>query len=665
MQESGKNRSAKQLLQTDYAPLSSAVSWTVVSLLTVMAAGIGCLYLIPMNQNLGQLVFPFDDAWIPLNYARTLFDHGTYAFHTSMTANSGSTSPLYVFLLAFFGLFANDLMIPAFILGIAGTAATAIFLFLTAKILFKDDQWIAVAVAVLFIFIPVVHSSMVSGMSTMLYTAALTGSVYLYYSRRTVLFCALSAVTIWLRPDALIFLIAVAIHMIFTHFIAHKVEPAMNDETRKVAIRHLIQGIVIYLVITAGYVVFNLSLGAGIFPSSVAAKLAYFGLVPSDFWAPLGSFVSSGAIAVLLPFVIIGAVLVIWKIARRESIPAVLPLAYIAGTMLAYGLIFPHLFEGARYLVPMLPFVLLLVAWTIRDIFVRLLGALSLPWLRKAGRIALFIVFGGSALAGMVGTIDMRSAHYDAGLFLLNRNVDAGKWLQNNTSNNALVATHLPGAVGYYGGRAIIDFSGVASPEMIPSIGDLGSLQSVLVARNAQYLVANRDQFEVVNVKPRFTSSILKPSITEVLPFIPGRTLIVPQQASRMNATAEALLSVRRTNEALSMLQESFKLERRSCRTNLLLGYALLDKKDTLRAVPFIQESLRLYPDFATALELMGNIYFNQDSLSRASLLLARALELEPASRSIALAARKAIVKKETDSLARLGLHTFTIRQRQ
>ncbi len=636
-----------------------------MALLAVMAAGIGLLYLIPMSQNLGQLAFPFDGSWVPLAYARTFVEQGVYSFHSSMPANSGSTSPFYVFLLAGCGLFSGDLMIPAFALGIAGAAATAIFLFLTAKILFEDDQWVAVAVAVLFMFIPAVHSSMVSGMSTMLYTASITGAAYLYYKRKTLLFFAITGVALWLRPDALIFLIAFMLHITYTHFIAFKVEPAMDEERLRVAKKRLNLGLALYLLITGGYVVFNVSLGSGFFPSSVAAKLAFYDLVPSDFWTSLGSFAGAGAVAVLLPFVIIGAGLAIWKIVKRESMPAVLPLAYIFGTLLAYGLIFPHLFEGGRYLVPALPFMLLLTAWAIREIFIRLLGALSLPWLRKAGRVVLFVVFGGSALAGIVGTIDMRSVHYDACLFLINRNVEAGKWIQGSTGNTALIATHLPGAVGYYGNRALIDFSGIASPEMIPSIGDLGSLQAALVARGAQYIVANRDQFEVVNVQPRFTSSILKPSITEVLPFTPGTTLIVPQRASRLNATAEALLSVRRTNEALSMLQESFKLERRSCRTNLLLGYAFLDKKDTARAVPFIQESLRLYPDFPTALELMGNIYFNRDSLSRAALLLGRAVELEPASRSIAMAARRAIVKKETDSLARLGLHTFTIRQRQ
>jgi hypothetical protein len=635
-------------------PLSAAVTWAISAVLVALSIGFGLSYVFSMKEYLGVFGFPFDQAWVPLSYARNLVEHGAYSAYYNVMVSSGSTSPLYVFLLAGFRLVTESEFLPPFIIGIASSAASAVFLFLTARKIFEDDQWIAVAVAVAFVCFPQIHSSAVSGLSTMLYVSLISGSMYAYFARRTLPFFILAGLALWVRPDALIFMIAALLHIAYTHSFAAKSE-TMDDATRVAAKKSARLGGMIYLVLIAGYFLFNLAMGGSLFPNTVAAKIAYYSLGESDFMAEVGNFVSGGPSAVLLIFTLIGMLLLVVKIVRRQSMVVILPFAYIVTTLFAFGLIHPYLYEGGRYLIPSLPFFLLLGAWGIGELFRAISSSFPVKGIPAFGRMILFLVFAGTIIAGILGFGSMRESHYTATSYTQTRNVQAAQWLDENTLQSTIIGTHLPGAAAYYGKRELVDFSGVLSPELIPTIGKLSEVYDALVAHNVDYILANRDQFEVVNVNPEFTTDIKFPGITEIIPFIPQRTYIVAQRASRFNATAEMLLAQRRTDEASQFLQESFNLERKSCRTNLLIAYSFLDKKDTSSASEFIKESIRLHPQYATALELLGNIYYNQDSLSQAALLLTRANEYSPNTESISRSLKKAVLMNQADSLRKAG----------
>jgi tetratricopeptide (TPR) repeat protein len=129
-----------------------------------------------------------------------------------------------------------------------------------------------------------------------------------------------------------------------------------------------------------------------------------------------------------------------------------------------------------------------------------------------------------------------------------------------------------------------------------------------------------------------------------------------------LNATAERILAQREPEQALEILRQSFDIDRRSCRTHLLAGYAFLDMNDTASAESFIQEALDLHPDYALALELMGNIRINQKDFSRAALLLTAANKNDPDSKRIEKAMQQALLWNEADSLLKAGWTIPTLR---
>jgi hypothetical protein len=67
--------------------------------------------------------------------------------------------------------------------------------------------------------------------------------------------------------------------------------------------------------------------------------------------------------------------------------------------------------------------------------------------------------------------------------------VAAARWVNANTPPGALVAAHDIGALGYFGGRRLLDLAGLVSPEVVPFIRDEARLRQWLNVRRADYFV--------------------------------------------------------------------------------------------------------------------------------------------------------------------------------
>jgi hypothetical protein len=67
--------------------------------------------------------------------------------------------------------------------------------------------------------------------------------------------------------------------------------------------------------------------------------------------------------------------------------------------------------------------------------------------------------------------------------------VATARWVRANTEPAALIAAHDIGALGYFGGRRLLDLAGLVSPEVIPFIRDEARLSAWLDEMGADYLV--------------------------------------------------------------------------------------------------------------------------------------------------------------------------------
>ena len=601
-------------------------------LFAILGIAAGMLYVLPMNSVVGVLGFPLDDSWIPLTFAKNLREFGSYSYFQREMITSGCTSPLYVFLLALVSFVTSHEFLPPFIIGIGSFAVVTVYLFRTSVLIFKREQWLALVPALAFLLFPKMQSAAVSGMSTMLFTALITASTYYYFARKSVVFFSLAGLALWVRPDALIFLIAALLHLAFHHgMIRRTAQPAPSGPP--VAKREVLIGAVVCLVLIMAYTVFNLALSGTLFPNPIGAKLAYYhGLSGPSYTGAVSGYYLTSLSGMFFPFAIISMVVVLMDIIGRRAQPLLLPMLIVLGIVLAYGILLPFLHDDARYLVPTMPFIVLLGTAGVRSVSRWMLTLFPFASIKRALNGLSFAVFGLAILLGLTAWKKTRMEHYKAVRYVQERQVAASYWLRDHTPESAIVATHTIGAIGYYANRKMIDITGIVTPELLPTLGDLKSLEVFLKGQKTDYIATLRERFEVVNMNPLFTSDTKTPEVMEVIPYKPGQTHILVQRSSALNAQAVALMQQGMFPQAAEYLRQSYALDPMSSRTSTLTGLCMLSLKDTAQAVSFLDQSMLIQTDYAPAMTPLADIYYNRKDYKMAITLVRRALELNPGS---------------------------------
>jgi hypothetical protein len=73
--------------------------------------------------------------------------------------------------------------------------------------------------------------------------------------------------------------------------------------------------------------------------------------------------------------------------------------------------------------------------------------------------------------------------------FIESEMVRTARWVAENAEPDALIAAHDIGALGYFGGRDLLDLAGLVSPEVIPFMRDEVRLEGYLDSAGANYLI--------------------------------------------------------------------------------------------------------------------------------------------------------------------------------
>lgn len=416
--------------------------------------------------------FPLDDAWIHQTYARHLAEEGRWSFQTG-DLSSGSTSPLWTLLLAPGHLLGIPPVVWAAALGSVLLALTA---YLTASWLhgslearFSGRIWLAG------LLVPLewhLAWAALSGMEIL--AAGLLALVFSYSLMRreaeAFQLGLLLGLGVWLRPDLLSLGVAAGWFWIFRQ--------ARRPGRWSWAVRFA-AGI---LVLFVPYLGFHWLTTGRPWPSTFYAKQAEYAVLRE---LPLlrryfGQLLppSAGLLAVVLPG------LLAWisqKVAGRrwfDLAPLVWALTYIG----AFALRLPVTYQHGRYMMPIIPVLLALAVegglrWlaNLSDSPIRFVLRRAWPAAVVAGG-AVFWVLGAQAYARDVAIIETEM-------------VAAAEWVEGNTEENALVAAHDIGALGYYGRRPILDMAGLVSPEVIPILRDERELAALLDRKGAEYLM--------------------------------------------------------------------------------------------------------------------------------------------------------------------------------
>lgn len=574
---------------------TASSAWRVILAGAILAGLALPLYLVAhAHQVNGAHGFPLDDPWIHLTYARNLLAHHTLAYFPGDPSTTGTTSPLYTLLLTLgFSLF-NDEKLLSYGLGLL--IHLGFLLTLAAWVRSRLGSAWAVAAVALVALDGRVAILAVSGMETGLFLLLVTGVFYAREVRRPMLASAALGLCVWVRPDGLILLLALCLAQLLKQFWLRQRHGASWRKRLAVCLPAAS--------LISGYFLFNLLLGGSILPNTFAGKTAYYQVNPrwifirGDLW----DFLSTNAGLVLLPLLLLTLGHVAWSLLRRRPVPGGTPdlmamSAWAVGLLAAYVLFLPYAHRMHRYLIPALPAMTLLSLYGLR-----MTHHLLKEWkLLPSGRAALVFIAAALvlALALQVRAVSLATEIYPRlCAYHKVRHEDTGRWLADNTPQDAVVATHDIGAMAFYSRRKVVDIVGLVLPEVtvhLHSKGYFKYLRSLFKREGVTHLAVLRNWLEVDNIAPLHVADP-RPEVMEVFAWHPRRAHLVSPEIVRQRHRAASLLQQGRTMEALRALKTLTEKDPRGARGWLLKGQASEAAYQPQKAVAAYDRALSLDP---------------------------------------------------------------------
>ncbi|RME06526.1 MAG: hypothetical protein D6803_06320 [Anaerolineae bacterium] len=435
-----------------------------------MAALSLCGYLLASARTF-RPGFPLDDAWIYQTYARNLARYGEWAFVPGQPSG-GSTGPLWV-LFVLPGQWLGALQWTFFLgwLTLAGLGVAGAWAF--ARLSPQRRAWAVWAGAFLALEWHLVWAA-ASGMEAALYTllvmavlGALAGDVK---RRAWFVLGLLAGVSVWLRPDGLTLLGPLG-------FAALLREGGGRERSSRLGLSAL--GLALLF---APYLAFNRHVAGAWWPNTFYAKQAEYAVLRQ---APLWRrFLQQAA----LPLVGVGmALLPAWVLTLRRALSerrwgALAGALWTVGYLGLYAWRLPVTYQHGRYVIPaMAVYFVWGLAGMAETLQLRAQNTarrlVSRAWaLLTAGLLLAFWGLGARAYAQDVAVIESEM-------------VDTARWVAENIPEDALVAAHDIGALGYFSGRMLVDLAGLVTPDVIPILRDEAALKIYLDRKGVKYLV--------------------------------------------------------------------------------------------------------------------------------------------------------------------------------
>ncbi len=585
-------------------------------------------------QTNGGFGFPLDDTWIHLQFARNLRTWGAFSYYQNLMVTSGSTSPLYTILLAAGFFLTQNEMILAYFFGVAFFLAAAFYLFRIVHLL-TDRSLLAGAAALLFLLEPHLQWISLSGMETTMFIAGLLAAWYYYLRKDTLGFGIASGLLLWVRPEGLLFLVVLLLDAAYHAKIvraerARKKEPALSTAWMK-------KGIVTAAIFYGCYAAFNLWLSGTVFPNTMAAKMRYYSTPDRNFHQDVLGFISGGHQQLFVWCALVGAVVVVAALYRRKPAPSLAGLLWPLFLYLAFWRYLPVLYQEGRYMMPVIPFLLVLGIQGLQAVTARLTaffrsGVLSrrVRLLTPAMLLVIIVQYGYGAWMG-------RANYADYCKYITDRQVRAGKWIHDHLPQSAVIGTHDVGAIAYYSGRRIVDMVGLISPDMIENIGSLDRLKSFLIRKKVTHLALLRNWFEVDNEPVLFQTDAEHPEILQVMDFHPSRVHFVPQNVTRLRDAAAQYYSAGEYQQAGAMLQQAQSMDPLSSQTSYWIARTLLALGRIDDAERAARNAITLFPGFADAHLLAARIALRQNAPEESVRLLESGIRRSPEAPSLYL----------------------------
>jgi hypothetical protein len=439
-------------------PVPRRLAFLAVALLVGLSL-VSALVMLISQQSLTSNLWgvPVDDAYIHFQYARNLATGHGFAFNPDQPM-PGSTSPLWVVLLAIPTLAGVPIWFAAKVLGVTFLAVAAVLTWRLAM-RFTDRPGVALTAGILTAIDGRLAWAAPSGMEVTLFAAVSVGA---FLARQHIaerganagrlcllaLLCGLAANA---RPEGYL----LAALLLFDVVIQER--PRLRD----MAVAGTVFGALVL-----PYIVFCLATTGRPLPTTFYAKAGTHSLADAWtflLWQVRFELLTNVAIVLMAP---VGAV-VLWRLGKSARLVVLWPLSLL----LVQAALSPLTYHFGRYTMPLDPFFDLWAA----------IGMARLTRVSSAGdrwRSALPALV--MILLGLQALSTWWTGFYAHSVKDINTmQVALGSWVGHHTPPGAPIALNDIGAITYVGGRPAIDVVGLVSPQFI-------ALQHEIPAERAQ-----------------------------------------------------------------------------------------------------------------------------------------------------------------------------------
>ena len=601
----------------------------------VASFGMAFNYLYSALAINGVFGFPLDDPWIHLTFAKNLSEYFSFSYFKNEMATAGSTSPIYTLLLAIGFLVTKNEMILSYFFGILMLIFSGIAFYNLSSLEFAKENYYALIFTAIFVADKWMNFISVSGMETTMFIFIILACSYYYKKRNVVPFAVFLGLVLWGRPDGVAFIGALAVdYFISINF--SKTDKTIKLFTKKEFIKiGIIAGSFV-----AVYFAMNLMLSGSLLPNTYNAKLTYYSpefKSRGDFFKfEVWDYFTKGAYGIIIVGFFDSVAKTIFDTFKKQYNQNILYIVFIVALVFIYWLKLPYAHRFGRYMMPIIPFMIISSGLGFRDLLKIVGGYLN----SRNFTIGVYVIISAIILFVTVRNyLDTKLGYAEECKYINDRQVAAAKWIRDNTNENDIIATHDVGAIGFYSNRKIIDVAGLITPELIKKIDDKNystEMTEYLKQHNVSYLAFLREWYRVVNQTPLFTTLEVSPVETmEVYKFIPDKTHIMPKEANSMDMYTQDLMNNRQPQQALQILNRSLTIDPQSSYTYYLLANANLMMNDTKAFEKNISKSLELFPDYYEALFLLGNYYKSVNKPVEAKQYFEKCLILTPNNKKV------------------------------
>lgn len=478
--------------------------------LVILSLLIFSLFSIQERRLGGEAGVPLDDSWIHFQFARNVADGHGFSYNPG-ERTPGSTSPLWVYILAGTYKMTHDFILSSKILGLLFLLA-GVWGVYKISLLIDPNRWLASFVALFTVMAGRLIWGALSGMEIGLFTSLTIMGIFFHMKYEvssskfflSTLFLGLATLA---RPEgAALFLFA----LLDTAWRSFRKKGRDKDEVT--ATKKLV-GLGLQLLI----------FGAIVFPQIRFCLLTTGRPLANTFYAKTqGIQLGATSVAYLIkvayylfgdhPLLFCTLPFGLWRIGRmalsEDSKGAILPLWFL-GLPIFNAVINPVTWHHGRYFIFLIPISFL---FSLHGLFC----VSDSPRLRRLRLKEGFLIL---SLFLSIGLLFHWSKIYAQNVDNINQmDVRMGRWVEANLSQGVVLAVSDVGAIAFYSGRTIIDTDGLVTSEIIPFLRGMGREQGVfqyLFQRKPDFVIAFYNEFRFLTTRTEIFEPIYSLRVTE------------------------------------------------------------------------------------------------------------------------------------------------------